>query len=317
MDNNLGKLEILKPRDIWANEEFDFTPWLSENIELLSNLIKFPIEILQLEKKVGSFELDIYGKITGSDQIVIIENQLEVTDHKHLGQLITYASGLDASIIIWVSPTISEEHKSAIGWLNEISNDKINFFLVRVEVIKIDESLPAVRLYLEESPSNYERMLKNIVAGKDGPRHELRRIFWRRFLDYLSTNGKTFASHRIETTDNWMSFPVGNSNYSITATMTINSQIRIELQFGYKERERNKNDFDVFLSFEDEIKDILTEKVSWERLDENIGSRIAVYRNYDKNLLDDDIYRTELYNWMMISIEKFKKVYLKFNKHIR
>src|SRR4030095_1534532 len=117
--------------------------------------------------KVSNYELDILGHIEESDSTVIIENQLYPTDHNHLGQLITYAAGLNASIVIWIATEIREEHRSAIEWLNGHSDQKTSYFLVRPEVFRIDNSNPAVRFQLEANPSEYERRLRSIVEQED------------------------------------------------------------------------------------------------------------------------------------------------------
>lgn len=120
----LGRLEILSPREVWRHEERDFTPWLAEH-------------------RVGNYELDILGHIADSDAVVIIENQLGQTGHGHLGQLLAYASGLNAAVIIWVAPEIRDEHRGVIEWLNNHTHDSVSFFLVRPEVFRIDNSNPA------------------------------------------------------------------------------------------------------------------------------------------------------------------------------
>ena len=104
----LGKLEQVDPRTLWDTEPGDFTPWLAKNIELLAEELGLDLELLQVEKPVGDFSCDILARDTGRDRPVIIENQLEATDHRHLGQLLTYASGLDAAVVVWISPEIRE-----------------------------------------------------------------------------------------------------------------------------------------------------------------------------------------------------------------
>lgn len=306
----LSKIEKVHPRDIWKSEEKDFTPWLAENIELLSETVGFPIEIIQIEKRVGNFELDILGKIEGSDKIVVIENQLDISDHKHLGQLITYASGLDASIIIWVTPVINDEHKTSIDWLNEISDENRNFFLIRPEVIKIDNSNPAVRFHVEAGPSDFERTIKSLLGEKTSPRHEYRRIFWRELLSYLSKNDFKWADHRRETSDSWMNFPVGNSNYSLGVSIAQGSRIRVELQFGSGDASINKESYDKYLAISEEINQIFDCEVSWERLDSKIASRIAVYKEFDKEMvLESEDYKIELFKWIHQNMLKIRKTY--------
>jgi len=123
----LGILKTIDPRQLWKNEERDFTPWIAENISRLVEVIGVPFVVDQTEKRVGAYELDIFGHVEGSDAPVIIENQLTATDHKHLGQLITYASGLEAALIIWIATVVTDEHRAAIQWLNRVTGDEVSF----------------------------------------------------------------------------------------------------------------------------------------------------------------------------------------------
>ena len=192
----LGKIQPLNLRELWKHEEHDFTPWLAENIDQLSAVLGVPIVVDQTEHKVGSYELDILGHVEENDAVVIVENQLQATDHTHLGQLITYAAGLEAAIIVWIAPEVRDEHRSAIEWLNSHSDEKVSFFLVRPEVFRIDSSNPAIRFQLEAGPSEFGRRLKGIVEDKDSPRYEFRRKFWEDLLQYLANNGHPWAKGR-------------------------------------------------------------------------------------------------------------------------
>ncbi len=160
----LGRLQTVDHREIWVHEGRDFTPWLAANINQLSEVIGIPLRVQQVEQRVGNYQLDIFAQDENSESMVIIENQLEETDHKHLGQLITYAAGLDAKIVIWIATYIRDEHRLAVEWLNRNMGDDISFFLVRLEVVRIGNSLPAVRFIPEVEPSQFERTLDTIRA---------------------------------------------------------------------------------------------------------------------------------------------------------
>lgn len=125
----LGKIQMLSARELWRHEERDFTPWLAQNIEQLSELLGVQIVVDHIEHKVGGYELDILGHVEENEAVVIIENQLQGTDHGHLGQLITYAAGLEAALIIWIATDVRDEHRAAINWLNSNTVDKVSFFL--------------------------------------------------------------------------------------------------------------------------------------------------------------------------------------------
>ena len=136
--HQLGRLEKVDLREVWANEARDFTPWLAreENIALLSEAIGMELEVEESEKSVGSFAADIVCLESGTEHRVLIENQLEKTDHAHLGQLITYAAGLDAVTVIWISGRFTDEHRAALDWFNNITQTDINFFGIEIELLR-------------------------------------------------------------------------------------------------------------------------------------------------------------------------------------
>lgn len=137
----LARLEKVELRNQWKDEAKDFTPWLAEveNIELLGEAIGMELEVIAKEEKVGSFSADILCKDIVTNRNVVIENQLEQTDHSHLGQVITYCAGLQASTFIWIASQIREEHRAAVDWLNAITDESYNFFAIEVQLFKIGD----------------------------------------------------------------------------------------------------------------------------------------------------------------------------------
>lgn len=160
------KLQILKEvknlRAVQAHEASDFTPWLSQddNINILADAVGIDITVDEIESSVGSFNVDISAHETGTDRKIIIENQLEDTDHDHLGKLITYAEGKDADIIIWIVKNAREEHRAAIEWLNNNTDEKIGFFLCEVKLYRIGNSEPAVKFEVIEKPNPWVKEIK-------------------------------------------------------------------------------------------------------------------------------------------------------------
>src|SRR3954447_4169474 len=120
---SLGRLVPVPPRDVWAHEAHNFTPWLLANADVLSDLLGMDLELEVAEHPVGNFSLDLMGRDTATGQRVIVENQLEVTDHTHLGQILTYAGGTDPTTIVWVAPTFRAEHRAALDWLNQRTDE--------------------------------------------------------------------------------------------------------------------------------------------------------------------------------------------------
>ena len=145
----LGKLTRVDLREYWKHEALDFTRWLAEpeNIELLADEIGIGIQITQTEASVGRFNVDILAEEENTGRKIIIENQLEMTDHTHLGQLITYAAGLDAEFVVWIVRDVREEHQQAVDWLNEHTDEGINFFLVAIELWRIADSSPCAEIH--------------------------------------------------------------------------------------------------------------------------------------------------------------------------
>ena len=152
----LGKLVKIDPRSVWSDET-EFNEWLTENIDQLAEVLGIELEVLETESEIGSFRADIIARdLSGEDKLVIIESQLGKTDHEHLGKIITYSAGKNASTIVWISPEFREEHISALDWLNNISNE-VSFFGIELQVLKINGSKPAVYFNIVSKPDNWRR----------------------------------------------------------------------------------------------------------------------------------------------------------------
>lgn len=158
----LGKIEQVPVREVWQHEAHDFTTWLAQkdNLKQLGDACSIDLELVNTESEVGSFAVDLFAKEVGTNRRVVIENQLEDTDHDHLGKIITYASGKDANVAIWVVAKARDEHRKAIEWLNEHTDDECSFFLVEIEVWRIGDSQKAPRFNVVESPNEWARAEK-------------------------------------------------------------------------------------------------------------------------------------------------------------
>lgn len=303
----LGKIEVLSVRELWKHEERDFTPWLAQNIDQLSEVLGVSIVVDQTEHKVGGYELDILGHVQENDAVVIVENQLQATDHGHLGQLLTYAAGLEATIVIWIAPEVRDEHRSTIEWLNNHTDEKVSFFLVRPEVFRIDGSNPAVRFQLEAGPSEFGRRLRTALEKEDSPRYEFRRRFWENLLQYLANNGHAWAKGRNTTKESWISSSVGKSGLAANVSMAQGSRLRVEI---YCSNDPDKRLFQKLHAHKDEIEARFSgEEVSWEPLEDASASRVAVYRPYDKEQATEDTpHRRELFAWVAKNLTTFRAV---------
>lgn len=304
-NRTLGELRVVDIREVWKNEERDFTPWIADNIARLCEAIGVQFSVDQTEKRVGAYELDIFGRIEGSDAPVIIENQFGPTDHRHLGQLITYAAGLEAAVIIWVAAEVSDEHRDAIEWLNRSTVDSISFFLVRPEVFRIDESKPAVKFVVEASPSEFKRDLRGAVG--DAPRHEFRRKFWGELFTFLASKGHEWAKGRQGSKKSWIWSSVGKTGLGVHVSMATGSRMRVEI---YCSNDPDKSIFQTLLSRKSEIESLFPEEtLSWEPLEDARASRVGVYRAYDKEAVSEDTEaRRELFGWIEKNLSRFRRV---------
>ena len=208
---NLGTLERVNIRDVWEHEASDFTPWLAKNLSLLGEALGMDLELQDLEAPVGGFSLDILAQEVATNRLVIIENQLEATDHSHLGQLLTYATGYDAKVVVWIARDFRDEHRAALDWLNERTDDDTEFFGVVVELLKIDNSRPAVNIKLVSTPNKWRREGSGNGSNPPGgtsERQERYRDFWQTLTDSLRDE-HNFTQARRSQHRSWFLFSAG------------------------------------------------------------------------------------------------------------
>lgn len=190
-NNNLGRLQKVDLREAWTSESSDFTPWLAqeENLKLLGETIGIELELESQETEVGPFRADILCKDTATNDWVLIENQLERTDHSHLGQLLTYAAGLNAVTIVWIAERFTEEHRAALDWLNERTDEKINLFGLEIELWRIANSPIAPKFNIISQPNDWSRTVQQAAAGEVSEHKQLQLRFWTAFREYMESKG--------------------------------------------------------------------------------------------------------------------------------
>lgn len=174
------RLEDVNVREAFSHEALNFTPWLAENLDRLGDAVGFDLELVQKEAAVEGFSADIHARCPQDGTVVLIENQLACSDHSHLGQIMTYAAGLEAERIIWVATDFRDEHLAAIGWLNDHTPPEIEFYAVRLRVVRIGASPLAPYFEVVEQPNTWERETQESarVARSGGPLAENREAFW-------------------------------------------------------------------------------------------------------------------------------------------
>lgn len=268
----IGKLTEVDVRDLWKHEQYDFSNWLAkeENIKLLDDEIGLTLMDINKEVYIGSYRCDLVAKDETTGQIVIIENQLEATNHDHLGKIITYAAGLDAKTIIWIVKEAREEHKAAIEWLNNNSSEEIGFFLIELHAYKINDSLPAPMFKVVEKPNNFTKTSKQNYSDKELNRSQNESLmFWEEFNTVIVAKGKPF-SVRKPTTDHWYDVAIGTSEAHLAINL-VNKENKIVLELYILD---NKNLFDHIYEDKEKIESTLQMSFSWERLDGKKASRI-------------------------------------------
>lgn len=301
-----GHLEKVSLREIWSHEASDFTPWLADNIEELGKALGMDLELTEREANVGDFSLDILAKDLGTNHTVIIENQLTQTDHDHLGKLLTYSAGFDASIVIWISESIREEHRQALDWLNQRTDSDTLFFGVVVEVIKIDDSKPAFTFKLAASPNEWQKnkkqKRKSSSTSSKGERYQ---FYFQSLIDELRDTHK-FTSAKAGQPQNWYSFSSGIKGIVFGANFTANGKARAELYIDLGDLEKNQYVFEQLESHKQEIEEDFGEPFSWEPLENKRASRLALYR--DASIFDSDSELEQVQSWHVEKLLRIKEV---------
>lgn len=282
----LGELKKVDLRELWPHEALDFTKWLAknENIERINRVVGLTLTNIRTEVSVGSYNVDIACEdITTGDQVVI-ENQLTKTDHTHLGQIITYASGLNAKYVIWIVKAARDEHQSAVEWLNKSTTQDVHFFLLELQVLKIGDSDPAVTFNVLEQPNDWTKMLSSSSGDKKVTERKVAlKEFWSTLNEVIEERN-TF-NPRKPSMDHWYNLPLGTSQCHLSmAIITKGKKVRFEVHIP-----DNKELYDFFYSRKDEIEERFGDKLMWDRLDKKKASRAEIYLN------GFDVYKPELY----------------------
>lgn len=271
----LGKLKEIDIRTVWPHEQYDFSKWLAqdENIQELGDSLNLSLTDVETETSVGNFRCDILAKDELTGKMVLIENQLETTNHDHLGKIITYASGLDAAVVVWIVASARDEHAAAIEWLNKHTDDEISFFLLEVHAYQIGDSDPAPQFTIIEQPNDFVKTVKSVAKSADMNESQKQRLeFWTRFNDVVESKGKPF-NKRKATTDHWYNVAIGSSDANISIDL-VNKEHKIRVSLWISD---NKELFDALFMRRDEIEAALGFGLVWNRLDNKKASYISAY----------------------------------------
>lgn len=308
----IGRIERVPLREVWKKEAKDFTSWLYDNLEVLGEELDMDLNADEKEKNVGSFSADITAE-DGFGQKVLIENQLEKTDHDHLGKILTYVSNLEAKIAIWISSSPRPEHETAVQWLNETGSE-IRFYLIKIEAYRIGSSEPAAKFSIITGPSEKTEIVGD-VKQEMAARHRLRLDFWESLLE--KSKKKTSLHANISAGKaNWVGAGAGirglTYNYSVTYKF---GKVELYIDRGKESEEENKKIFDILYSKKQKIERDFEGKLKWERLDDRRASRIS--KKFDYAGLGDKEKWDKLQDDMidgMVRLEKALKKHIKVLK---
>lgn len=289
----LGKITRIEDlRTVWPHEEHDFSAWLAkdENLTLLGDTLGITLSLTERESAVGNFSVDLVAYEEGTDRRVVIENQLTDTDHDHLGKIITYAAGKNAEIVVWIVKRAREEHQAAIEWLNRLMPD-ISFFLIEMQLWRIDESRPAPKFAIIEQPNNWAKTMVQDTELSDTKEVQLE--FWNAFSSYADKNErfkKEFRTRKARP-QHWYNLSTGTSKYYID--LTVNTQKNV-IGAGIYIR-KDKELFEYLSSHADLFEEEIQNDVEW--IDASVASRILVTSEGD--ILNKQSQWNSYFDWLI------------------
>lgn len=308
---DLGRLESVDVREYWKNEASDFTPWLAQesNINLLAKTINLDLEVESVEESIGLFRADIVCKDTLTGNRVLIENQLERTDHRHLGQLLTYAAGLDAVTIVWIANHFTEEHRASLDWLNEITGGNINFFGLEIELWRIGNSSLAPKLNIVSKPNDWTKSVisaRQIATREISETNQLHLEYWTEFKNYLEENGQISSLNpRTPRPEHWYDFAIGRSGFHLSALTGMRDGF-ICLQLVMTDNDA-KAYYHLLHTEKERIESELGIELDWRELPDKKRSDISIYR---RNITPDNPSNwADYHQWLLNKLEAFYRVF--------
>jgi hypothetical protein len=311
---NLGRLQRVELRQAWMSECSDFTPWLAQedNLKLLGETIGIELELESQEKDVGPFRADILCKDTATDNWVLIENQLERTDHTHLGQLITYAAGLNAVTIIWIAERFTEEHRAALDWLNERTDEKINLFGLEIELWRIGDSPIAPKFNVISQPNDWSRTVQRAAAGggEVSEHKQLQLRFWTAYREFMEAKNSPVKCQK-PAPQHWMSHAIGRSGIHLSSvvsywnsdTGTKGPEMRVELVLDGPDA---KQEFAAMEAQRETIENALGFALKWHNPEDKAAAKL--YTRQPADFLDEQLWPQQ-FEWLRHRLETMHRVF--------
>ncbi len=306
---DLGTIENLSLKTLWPGEATHFTPWLAQNLDVLGIKLGMDLQLKSTEASVGDFSADIIATDLSSNKLVVIENQFGATDHKHLGQLITYASFLGANVVVWIAESIRAEHKAAIDFLNLNLKDSLSLYAIEASAIRINDSKPAFIMSVASMPNEATINGVESVQGTSETQEKYRSYF-QLLIDELRDQHK-FTNARSGQPQNWYTFASANSKvYKFGTSFTTGGKVRVEIYIDCGDKVKSEQLFDKLFAEKDQIQSQIGQELNWERLDNRRACRIAVYRDGDIDAETEVL--NEIREWAIQRLLKFKEVFPAF-----
>lgn len=271
-------MRAVPAREVWLHEAHDFTPWLLSNADVLGEVLGMDLVLSAAEHRVGGYALDLIGLDQATSEVVIVENQLESSDHSHLGQILTYAGGTDPVNIVWVATSFREEHRAALEWLNERTDQRTRFFAVEVGVVRIGESEPAPLLRLAVRPNDWGKQVRASTASETAasPLMGSYQQFWTQFLDRLHAEHPQWTNMRKPSPQNWINMPAGLSGVLYGLSFGRRG-LCSELYLGDPDADVNSRRFANAQQHQQVLETSYGAELSWEPLPGRKAARIADY----------------------------------------
>lgn len=309
----LAKLKKVDLREEWKHEALDFTKWLAqeENLQLLSEEIGIDISLIQTEASVGKFAVDILAEEENTGRKVVIENQLGTTNHDHLGKIITYASGFDAEIVIWIVKDVRDEHKQAVDWLNEHTDDKVNIFAIRMELWQIDASPYAPKFHVVSQPNDWAKAIKKSTTQSDLSDRRLMQLeFWTQFKEYAISHHSNLPLRKAHP-KHWYDISIGTSKSHLCLIVDVdNEQVRCDFYIA-----NSKPLFKALLENKAAIEDSLSDHdLEWIELEGKKACQIRAVHDID---LRNNGNWEKSFQWLIETAQQFKTAFAEQMKEMK
>ncbi|MGN1087438.1 MAG: DUF4268 domain-containing protein [Porcipelethomonas sp.] len=306
---SLGKLiKFDDLRSVWKNEASDFTVWLAEeeNLTQLGDTLGIEMELINREEPAGAFSIDIFAEEVNSGRKIIIENQLENSNHDHLGKTITYASAKSAEIIIWIVKNARDEHRQAIEWLNEKTDENIEFYLLEIELWRIGNSDIAPKFNIISAPNGWMKTNKS-SAKNESSLKALQLEFWEKFYEYANNNCQYISKKRTNANPrSW--YNIGAESKKCYISLSISAQkkqIKAMIYFPHK----NRDEFEKFSQYKKEINELADNKLEW--IEWKKDCTIKLTENAD--IMDKSDWERQ-FKWLCDSCMKLKEIIDKYKE---